>query len=278
MIFVNFKTYEQGTGGNAVELAQVLEGVASSAQLKIAAVVQAADILEVVQNVTLEVWAQHIDPIDYGAHTGAILPESIKEDGATGTFLNHSEHKFESFSVLETAHKRAQELDLKTLVFAVDLEELKKVLKLKPTYVAYEPPELVGSQTTSVTEARPEIIAQAVTIAKEEGLPLIVGAGIKSATDVRKSIELGASGVAVASDIVKAKDPKKELLELIEETEVQPITALTTLSKKEKRLLMDAQIVLCRTLRGNRQALEKIGLPPDKIGGVVSEAEALCKR
>ena len=216
MLFVNFKTYEQGTGGDAVTLAEILEEVASSAQLKIAAVVQAADILEIVQNVTLEVWAQHIDPIDYGAHTGAILPESIKEDGAIGTFLNHSEHKFDNFDELETAHKRAQELDLKTLVFVADLEELRLILKLKPTFVAYEPPELVGSKTTSVAEAKPEVIAQAVGLAKEEGLPLIVGAGIKSSADIRKSIELGASGVAVASDIVTAKDPKKELLELVE--------------------------------------------------------------
>ena len=34
--------------------------------------------------------------------------------------------------------------------------------------------------------------------------------------DVRKSLELGAVGVAVASDIVKSEDPKKEILDLIE--------------------------------------------------------------
>lgn len=216
MIFVNFKTYEQGTGANAVELAKLLEEVASDTHIKLIPVVQAPDILEVVQNVKLEVWSQHIDPIDYGAHTGAILPESIKEDGATGTFLNHSEHKFGKLDELEKAHKRAQELDLKTLIFAGDLSELKKVVIFRPTFVAYEPPELVGSKTTSVAKEEPEIIEKAVEIAREHDLPLIVGAGIKSAEDVRKSLELGAVGVAVASDIVAAKDPKKEILELVE--------------------------------------------------------------
>jgi triosephosphate isomerase len=215
MIFVNFKTYEQGTGGSGVALAKILEEVATESQIKIIPVVQASDILEVVQSVKLEVWSQHIDPIDYGAHTGAILPESIKEDGATGTFLNHSEHKFEKFEDLEKAHKRASELNLKTLIFAGDLKELEKVVKLEPVYVSYEPPELVGSKTTSVAKAKPDIIAKAVEIAKAHDLPLIVGAGIKSTEDVRKSIELGAVGVAVASDIVASNDPKKELEELV---------------------------------------------------------------
>jgi len=43
-----------------------------------------------------------------------------------------------------------------------------------------------------------------------------VGAGIHELTDVKKSMELGAVGVAVATDIVKAVDPKKELLDLVE--------------------------------------------------------------
>jgi len=75
---------------------------------------------------------------------------------------------------------------------------------------------LVGSKTTSVAIAKPEIIAEAVEISRERDLPLIVGAGIKSHEDVRKSLELGATGVAVASDVVTAKDPKKEILDLIE--------------------------------------------------------------
>ena len=75
---------------------------------------------------------------------------------------------------------------------------------------------MVGSKKTSVAQAKPEIISQSVEIAKEADLPLIVGAGIKSTEDVRKSIELGAAGVAVASDVVAAKDPKKEILDLVE--------------------------------------------------------------
>ncbi|KKQ40745.1 MAG: Triosephosphate isomerase [Microgenomates group bacterium GW2011_GWC1_37_8] len=176
MIFINFKTYQKGTGSEALGLIKILEKVAQESQIKIIPVVQATDIKEVVQTTTLEVWTQHTDFVQFGAHTGAILPEAVFEDGA---------------------------------------EELRKVFELKPTYVSYEPPELVGSKTTSVAQAQPEVIVKAVEEAKANDLPLVVGAGIKSAQDVRKSIEFGAVGVAVASDIVASDDPEKELKELI---------------------------------------------------------------
>ena len=216
MIFVNFKTYQQGTGGDAISLIKLLEEISHESQVKIIPVVQAADVKEAVMTSKLEVLAQHIDPVEFGAHTGYVLPEAVVEDGAMGVFLNHSEHKFESFDDLKKAHSRAKEVGLKTLIFAADLNELENIMKLNPSYVSYEPPELVGSKITSVARAKPEIIAKAVEITRKHELPLIVGAGIKSYEDVRKSLELGAVGVAVASDIVTAKDPRKEILDLVQ--------------------------------------------------------------
>lgn len=216
MIFVNFKTYEEGTGASAIELTGILEEVSVSSSVKIIPTVQASDVKEVVSTSKLEIWAQHTDAVEYGAHTGFILPEAVFEDGAIGTFLNHSEHKFENFDVLKKAYIRAKSVGLKTLIFAANIDELKLIINLRPTYVSYEPPELVGSKTTSVASAMPEVISQAAKITKENNLTLIVGAGIKSQEDVRRSLELGAVGVAVASDIVKAEDPKKEVLDLVE--------------------------------------------------------------
>ena len=216
MIFVNFKTYQEGTGENAVKLAKLMQEVADEYQVKLIPVVQAGDVREIVQSVRLEVWVQNVDNAEFGAHTGSIIPESVKEDGASGTFLNHSEHPFFSFEELEKTHSRAKDTGLKTLIFAGNIAHLVSVCGLLPDFVSYEPPELVGSQTTSVSESRPEVISQAVDIARKKSLPLIVGAGIKSEEDVRKSLELGASGFAVASSIVKSSDPKKVLTELLE--------------------------------------------------------------
>lgn len=216
MIFVNFKTYEQGTGKNAVVLTKILEEVAHETQVKIIPVVQVIDAEMVVASTTLEVWIQHVDPIGYGAHTGWTLPEEASKIGVSGVFLNHSEHKFDNFDNLYAANEKAMSANLKTLIFATDLEELKKVCGLAPTYVAYEPAELVGSTTVSVSQAKPEIISQGSEISKSFGLPLIVGAGIHSQEDVRTGLSLGAIGFAVATDIVKSENPRQELLDLVE--------------------------------------------------------------
>jgi triosephosphate isomerase len=216
MLFINFKTYEEGTGKNALELVKVLEEVAEISQIKIIPVVQATDIKEAVKASKLEIWTQNVDPVTFGAHTGSILPESVLEDGAAGTFLNHSERKFQDTNSLRQTIERCSQLGLKTLVFAGSLEELGIISSFNPTLVAYEPSEFIGSTTISVTSAQPDIILKAVEIAKTHNLPLIVGAGIHSKEDVKKSLELGATGIAVAKDILKAQDPKKELLDLIE--------------------------------------------------------------
>jgi len=216
MLFINFKTYEEGTGKNALELVKVLEEVAEVSQIKIIPTVQATDIKEAVNASKLEIWAQNVDPVTFGAHTGSILPESVLEDGAVGTFLNHSERKFRDSESLKQTVERCSQLGLKTLVFASNLEELGIISSFNPTLVAYEPPEFIGSTTISVTSAQPDIILKAVEIAKTHNLPLIVGAGIHSKEDVKKSLELGATGIAIAKDILKAEDPKKELLDLVE--------------------------------------------------------------
>jgi triosephosphate isomerase len=216
MIFVNFKTYPQGTGAESLKLIRVLDEVSKEKSFKIYPVVQASDIKEITELTSLEIWVQHIDPVEEGAHTGAVLAEAVFEDGAKGTFLNHSEKKFANFEDLAKANQRAKKVGLKTLVFAGDIEELKRVLDLKPDFVAYEPPELVGSTTTSVSTAHPDIIAGAFELTKVANIPLIVGAGVHSRADVEVALGLGAVGIAVATDIVKAEDPKAELIDLIE--------------------------------------------------------------
>ena len=97
MIFVNFKTFEGGTGTKAISLIKTIEEVAYLSGVKIIPAVQASDVKEAVASSKLEIWTQNIDPVTYGAHTGSILPEAVFEDGASGTFLNHSEAKMGDF-------------------------------------------------------------------------------------------------------------------------------------------------------------------------------------
>lgn len=216
MIFLNFKTYKSGTGEEAVDMAKIIDEVSHESGIKIIPVVQSLDIREVVLAVSTEVWSQKIDPVEFGANTGAILAEAVIDDGAVGTFLNHSENRLSNFENLSKAHDRAKDVGLKTLIFAKDIEELEKISSLNPDYISYEPPELIGNRDISVATAKPDVIAEAVEISKKSGIPLIVGAGVHSALDVKKCLDLGAVGVVVASDVMNSTDPKKELLDLTE--------------------------------------------------------------
>lgn len=216
MIFINYKTYEEASGKRGLELTKVFEEVAHDSQIKIIPVVQAIDLKEIVAASSLEIWVQSVDPQEFGAHTGSILPEGVLEDGAKGTFLNHSENKITDFETLKKTIARCKEVGLKTLVFAADIAELKKNLDTAPDFISYEPPELVGSTTTSVSTAQPELISEAAAIARDAGIPLIIGAGIKSGEDIRIGLKLGAAGFAVASSVVKSTDPRQEILRLIE--------------------------------------------------------------
>ncbi|MCH7641053.1 triose-phosphate isomerase, partial [Patescibacteria group bacterium] len=108
---------------------------------------------------------------------------------------------------------RCKDVGLKTLVFADAVDEARVVAKFKPDYIGYEPPELVGSKTTSVALSKPEVIEEVV-----EAIPdtlVVVGAGVKHVNDVKVSLERGSKGIALSSSVVLAENPKKVLEDLV---------------------------------------------------------------
>lgn len=56
-----------------------------------------------------------------------------------------------------------------------------------------------------------------------------------------------------------------------------PITALTSLNRREKMLLLEKRIVLCSELIGNTRALAEAGVTGAKATAVLEEAGALCR-
>ncbi|OGM03032.1 triose-phosphate isomerase [Candidatus Woesearchaeota archaeon RBG_13_36_6] len=214
-IVVNFKTYEQGSGKKAVKLAKICEKVAKTTKKSIAIAVQEADIYRVSQTVSIPVFAQHIDPITDGAHTGHTLSETIKEAGAQGTLINHSEDQFD-LQKIKTAIERAKQVGLQTIVCASNPEIATKIAEFNPDIIAIEPPELIGGEI-SVSTAKPEIISKTIDkVHNIKKIPVICGAGIKDKKDVIIAIKLGAVGVLPSSHVVKARDPEKILRELAE--------------------------------------------------------------
>ncbi len=216
VLVINFKTYLQATGRKALELARVAEKVSKELGVEIVVAVQLADLRLIAENVEIPVYAQHIDPIKPGAHTGHVLPEAVKEAGAKGTLLNHSENRLR-LDVLHEAIVRAKEVGLDVISCADTPETSAAVAALQPTAVAIEPPELIGTGI-SVSKAKPEVVTNTVSKIKriDKEIPILTGAGITSGDDVAKAIELGTQGVLVASAIVKAKDWESKIRELSE--------------------------------------------------------------
>jgi len=204
IIVINFKAYKQGK--QAIELAKQLQKVSKDVIIG----VQATDIYEIVKSTKLRVYSQHVNYEKKGKATGFILPEAIKKDGAVGSFLNHSEHKL-SFNVLKKTMKRCKQIGLKTMVFASSVSEALKIEKLKPDYLIYEPPELVGGEI-SVSKSKPEIIKK---IKNKLKMKFLVGAGVHTKEDVKIAMKLGASGITVSSAVCGARNPEKKLREMM---------------------------------------------------------------
>lgn len=212
IIIVNLKTYEQGFGKNALKLAKALEETDKD---RVAVAASALDLNMLVKNTNIPILAQHIDPITFGSNTGFILPEGVKEMGAVGTLINHSEHRMK-LADIEASIKKAKELDLITILCTNNIKTSIAGSILEPDFVAVEPPELIGGDI-SVSKAQPEIIKGSVEAVKKvaPNVKVLCGAGVKDGEDVRIALELGAEGVLLASGVVKSKDPKTVMIDLL---------------------------------------------------------------
>lgn len=71
---------------------------------------------------------------------------------------------------------------------------------------------------------------------------------------------------------------EKSLRNRIDEAGLHPLTALTTLSKKEKQQLLTRNIVLCRELHEQPESLKAIGIDQTRRKKIISDSKAMCKR
>jgi len=218
MIIVNFKTYSEATGRKAVELAKKAEEASGEMEVYVGVAPQFADIRAVAGAVDIPVFAQHTDPIKPGNYTGHVLAESVKEAGAIGTLINHSERQLKLSDINEII-TITREYDLISLVCANNPNISAAAAALKPDIVAIEPPELIGTGIP-VSKAKPEVVIGTIRLVRKvnPAVTILCGAGITNAEDVTAALKLGTQGVLVASGIVKAKDPYTVLHEFAEAT------------------------------------------------------------
>nr|WP_048059180.1 triose-phosphate isomerase [Methanococcus vannielii] len=214
-IIINYKTYSESTGKNGLKIAKAAEKVSDESGITIAVAPQFLDLKTILNEVSIPVYAQHMDPVVSGSSTGHISSESLKDAGVFGTLLNHSEKRMQLFDI-EKCIEISNKLDLKTVVCTNNIPVSKAVSALNPTSIAVEPPELIGSGIP-VSKANPEIVSGTVLEVRSinKSVEILCGAGISKGEDLKAAIELGTNGVLLASGIVRAKNVEDAIRELI---------------------------------------------------------------
>ena len=215
LIVLNLKTYLEGTGEGAVTIAQACKDVAESAGVDIGIAPQLPDIYRVASKVDIPVFSQHLDGVGAGGFTGHAFAQSIKDAGAVGTLINHSERRL-TLADIDASITAAKDVGLSTIVCTNNIATTAAAAALAPNYVAVEPPELIGSGIP-VSQADPEVVTGSVdAVAKiNSNVKVLCGAGISKGEDMKAALQLGSVGVLLASGIVKAKDPKVALEDLV---------------------------------------------------------------
>jgi triosephosphate isomerase (TIM) len=214
-IIVNFKVYREVEGAKAVSIALACQQVGEEAGVSVAVCPPTVELSKVTAAVSIPVLAQHVDARKPGSNTGWITPEMVSSAGASGTLLNHSEHRLE-ITDLKNSVTSCKVNGLISVVCADSAETSGAVAFFRPDFIAVEPPELIGGDI-SVTSAKPEVVSDAVHAVHrvDRDIPVLCGAGVKTGKDVRAALDLGAKGVLLASGVVKAADVRKALSDLI---------------------------------------------------------------
>jgi triosephosphate isomerase len=209
MIFLSLKTYKESTGAAAIKLLSCVKKVSEETGVTIIPAVQPTDIYRVKKELGIEVWAQHMDPIEPGKNMGWLSPYALKEAGASGLVINHSEHKMDNNHVKKIFEK-SKEYGLKSVICGFDLEMVKTFDLWGPDYISYEREDMIGTGVSMITKEA-DNIKKLVSVLKR---PLVIGAGISTGEDIKQAIKLGAVGAILASGFVLAKDPETKLREL----------------------------------------------------------------
>ena len=200
LILINFKSYREGAGNNAGQIGSAAEIVMQESGVTIGVAPQFTELHPFCKHYEIPVYAQAF---------------TVRAAGCTGSLINHSERRL-SIADIEATVAAAKFHHLESVVCTNNVAVSAAAAAFAPTYIAVEPPELIGSGI-SVAKADPEIILGTVDAVHRVNpdVKVLCGAGIQSGECVKTAISLGADGVLLASSVVKAKDPEAVLRDLV---------------------------------------------------------------
>jgi triosephosphate isomerase (TIM) len=200
-------------GDDALKLAKSADKISEKYNIQIIFDPQYTDIpLIVKETKNLLIFAQHMDPIPIGKGYGSVLPEAVKAAGCSGVILNHFEKPI-TLTELNKTIKRADEVNLATMVCSGTIEEAEAIAHLSPNIIVVEEPEHIGTGKTSNMDHVKKAINAVHSINPD--IYILQGAGVSSGEDVYRVIKSGFVATGSSSGICKAKDPAKKVEEMI---------------------------------------------------------------
>lgn len=206
-------------GQSSLNLALEADKISEKYDVHIIYTPQYVDISLIAKHVkNISIFAQHIDPVKIGRGIGAVLPEAIKDAGASGTLLNHAEKKM-TLSDISNAIKRADEVGLATMVCADNLSEVLAVAQLGPNIILAEPERKIGKKERmdkSNINNRDYIreVKESVK-AINPLIKILFSTGIYEGSDVYNIIMMGAEATGCTSGIIRSKNPIEKMDEMI---------------------------------------------------------------
>ncbi len=211
-LIVNPKAYIYGK--ESLELAKICDRLSEEYDLDIIFTAQHVDLRQVAEATkNVIVTAQHMDGIVPGRGMGHILPEGVKDAGAQAVVLNHAEHSLK-IEELDRTMKRANELDLVTIVCCDTPEAAKAVAQLGPDMMICEPTSLIGTGSTSSDEYIHATNAAVKSVS--EDILILQAAGVSTGDDVYKVVMEGAHGSGGTSGILNAPSREGKIIEMLD--------------------------------------------------------------
>lgn len=202
-------------GDKCLELSEVSEQVDKDTGAGIVIAPPPSSLSQVCAKVKIPAISQHVDASKPGSTTGYVVPELVKSFGATGSLINHSEHRIDNLDSIGNLVRTLNNLQMVSIVCIRTSEEAGSIAAFNPDFIAIEPPELIGSGK-AVSKENPAIITDSINAVstRSDTSKVICGAGIVDRTDVESALKLGAKGILVASGIIKASSWYDKIHEL----------------------------------------------------------------
>jgi len=160
----------------------------------------------------LFVFAPYMDTLRPGRGMADVLPEAIRDAGASGVLLNHCERPM-SLPQIKATIDRANELGLITFACADSIAETKAIAQLQPDIINPEPSELIGTDQASDMG----YVVETLKVVREICPDILVeqAAGITTGKQIYDFIMAGNDAAGSASGILKSPDPFKLLDEMM---------------------------------------------------------------